>query len=312
MNLFDAAIVNYNTCGLLRDCLESVIREAPGRVIVVDNASPDGSALMVRAEFPFCQIIENPNNAGYGRAANQAVRASSAKYILLLNSDTRVAAGALTALSDYLERHPQVGIAGPRLSGLDGELQRSCFPFPTLADLFLDVSHLSQLIGRVPGVREGYARSWSHDRDRRVPWVSGAALAIRRKAFDEVHGFDESFYMYYEETDLCYRMAQANWEIHFTPAAEIAHVGGASARQRPAEMTVQLYASLAHFYHLHYTPAHTSSMIGWVRCVALARLLRDRAALRLARDTERQTILKQKITAWQRLIQGAWQQQVMG
>lgn len=307
MSEVDVAIVNYNTCELLRACLKSVFEDEPHQVFVVDNASTDGSQLMVQTEFPACKLIANKNNEGYSRAANQAIRASTNKYVLLLNSDTRIPEGTLLALNKYMECYPRVGIAGPRVLGADGHLQPSCFPFPTVLFLILEFSGLNRLISRIPLVREISPRTCSHTRVRAVPWILGAALAIRREAFDAVNGFDPSFFMYFEETDLCYRMWHHGWQIHYTPVISITHLGGASTQQRRTEMVFQFYSSLAHFYRQHYAPAHTAAMIAIIRAGAMARWLRDQAAIHLHHNSQHRGKLMQNLTTWRIILESRWE-----
>jgi GT2 family glycosyltransferase len=302
------AIVNYNTRDLLRSCLQAVVREAPGEIVVVDNASGDGSAEMVRAEFPTVTLCANSDNKGYGTAANQAVFQCKAAYILLLNSDAFVRPGALDALSAYLDQQARAALVGPRLVNPDETLQRSCYPFPTPFDVFLDVSNMRRLIGLVPVVRDRYLRTWRHTRARAVPWLSGAALFIRRKAFEDVGGFDASFFMYYEEVDLCYRLAQAGWQVHFAPVTDVVHVGGASTRQRRSDMAVQMFAGLAQFYERHYSRVQLAQLGALVKCVALARLARDTLLLRSTstHDGRSRPDLAEDVTAWRRLFVGEW------
>lgn len=309
MSFSDVAIVNFNTRELLRSCLQTVFNEKPNRVIVVDNASSDGSPAMVKADFSTVLLLENEKNPGFSTAANQAIASSAARYVLLLNSDTRVSPGALAALEEYLDRNADVAIAGPRLLYPDGTLQRSTFPLPTPLEVFLDASNLSKLANAVPALRENYLRTWAHNRVRRVPSVLGAALAIRREAFDQVGGFDPTFYMYYEEVDLCYRLVRKGWKIHFTPVASIVHIGGASTQQRQTEMTVQLYAGLAHFYRRNYSPGRMMELIALVKSIALARMVRDKISLYFVRDDQRRIHLDRNIAAWQRLLSTGWERQ---
>jgi GT2 family glycosyltransferase len=227
------AIVNYNTREHLHACLATVQLEAPSEVVVVDNASSDGSTEMVRADYPWVALHANKTNLGYGAAANQAIASCSAEYVLLLNSDTLLQAGALMALSGYLDLHPHAAIVGPHLVEADGTLQASCYPFPTPLNTFLENSTSAILLGRlirrhIPLLRNFYLRTWPHTSARVVPWLKGAALAIRRTAFDAVGGFDESYFMYFEDADLCYRLNAAGWKVHFVPITTVVHIGGAS------------------------------------------------------------------------------------
>ena len=254
-------IINYNTRDLLRDCLHSVVSENPAEIIVVDNASTDGSAEMVEAEFPPIKLIHLSENPGYGAAANRAIMSSRAEHILLLNSDTCLKPGSLQALSDYLEANEFAAVVGPRVLNPDGTLQRSAFHFPTPVHIFLYLFKLYSFIRYTPLLRHRSLQELPGASAKTVPWVLGAALAFRRSAFDSVGGFDESFFMYFEEVDLCYRLTQQGWQIHFAPVTEIVHVGGASTSQRRTEMSAHYFISLAQFYRKHYS---------WVRLAQLA------------------------------------------
>ena len=310
MSTIDVAIVNYNTRGLLHTCLESLIAELPGRIIVVDNASSDGSAAMVQAEFPTVSLIANAHNPGYGTAVNQAINCSSATHILLLNSDTIVHAGALAMLRTHLERHPTAGVVGPRLLNLDGSLQPSCFHFQAPPYILLDQSNLGRLMRFVPFISERYLPAWRHDRPRVVPWVLGAAMAIRRTAFDAVGGFDEAFFMYSEEVDFCYRLRAAGWETHFTPTATIAHVGGASTVQQRVEMAVHVFKSTRAFYKRHYSRWQLAQLWVIFAVATLAKMARDLVILRWVREARRRDSLTDDIRIWLRVLrelrQEAW------
>lgn len=271
------AIVSYNSRELLRDCLASIESERWKQVIVIDNASTDGSYEMVRQDFPWVKLISSGKNDGYGAAANRAITSCSSEYVLLLNCDTLVQPGSVQALSSYLDQHPQVAIAGPHLVNPDGTSQISCFRFPTPLQILMRDTSLSPFIRR-------FYNSFldeSHHDDRNVPWVLGAALAIRRLAFDAVGGFDESFFMYFEEVDLCYRLYEAGWEVHFARAARVTHLGGGSTKQHHAVMEVQLYKSLWHFYLRHYSGSQRFLLRLVITYLMLRNIVRDR--LRAAR-----------------------------
>ncbi len=303
-------IVNRNTRDLLRACIQGILMQAPCDLVIVDNASSDGSAEMVRAEFPNATLIHNAKNLGYGAGANQAMAACAAEYMLLLNSDTRVPRGAPQLLSDFLDRNARVAIACPRLMNPDGTLQRSCFPFPTPLDVFLDLTNIARLMRFVPVLQGRYLRTWNHMQARPVPWACGAALAIRRKAFEAVGGFDESFFMYYEEVDLCYRLAQAGWQVHFTPETEITHMGGTSTRQHHSDMAVQFFSGLVQFYRKRYSRLQLMELAVILECAALARMIRDWILLHCLGRAQRISTLGTNLIIWRRLLLGDWRRQI--
>lgn len=263
MSTIAIVIVNYNTKEHLRRCLDSILEARPtldgaagvtteAEIIVIDNNSTDGSAEMVRSHYAGVTLLAKQANSGYGAAANEAIAHSAADAILLLNSDTLLRAGAANALLDYLADHPLAAIVGPRLVNSDGTLQASCYPHPTPLFIFLEESSLGRWLGYIPGIRSQYLRTWRHNRPRAVPWVLGAALAIRRDAFTSVGGFDPEFFMYFEEVDLCHRLRQDGWQINFAPVTTIVHTGGASTRQQYAAMQLRLFRSLSLYYHRYY------------------------------------------------------------
>lgn len=314
MEQFAVAIVNYNTREHLRACLSTVLSEAPSDVVVVDNASSDDSAAAVETEYPHVILQANRTNVGYARAANQAMSRCKAKYVLLLNADTLIRPRTLVELKRYLDHHPRAAIVGPRLEEPDGTLQASCYPFPTPLNTFLENSTIAVVVGRrirrhIPFLRNLYLRTWPHARPRIVPWVKGAALAVRRDAFEAVGGFDESFFMYFEDADLCYRLGRCGWEVHFTPTATVVHVGGASTVQCHAEMAVQLLASTLKFYQRHSSRVRYAEVITILKTMMLARWISGKLALYVTRDVRTRARLTEEIAASQKVILGKWQVQ---
>ena len=306
MDSIAVVIVNYNTREHLRQCLAAVLLEEPGEIIVVDNGSSDGSAEMVRTLYPSVILFDNSRNCGYGAAANQGITQCTAKYVLLLNSDTVVNAGACGALTTYLDQHPSVAIVGPRLVNPDGTLQPSCYAFPGTLKWFLHYEVSGQLIRRLPILRDYQQRAWPHSQAEAVPWVMGAALVIRRAAFEAVGGFDEAYFMYCEETDLCYRLKALNWQIHFAPVATVMHTGQVSTNQYRTDMAVQHIASRLLFYRRHYSRVRFLILSVMVRGTVLARLLFDIYRHRFAYDREQATGVASDIEAWQRVLRGKW------
>lgn len=283
--------------------------EGVSQVVVVDNDSSDGSVEMAKSEYPSVTLIVNKTNVGYGVAANQAIAALSTPYVLLLNSDTLLRPGACNALSQYLDQHPRAAIAGPRLENAEGTLEASCFPFPTPLDTFLENSTSAVVIGRrirqsVPVIRELYLRTWPHGSARIVPWVKGAALAIRRRAFDDVAGFDPRFFMYFEDTDLCYRLGKAGWEVHFAPVTTVVHTSASSTKRYRADMAVQLLHSTELFYEKHSSRGATVSMRMVVKSLMLAKLLVSKLRLLLLRDENRRRLVAEDISVSRRVLFG--------
>lgn len=278
------AVIGFNTRAVLEPCLESVVAEQPCELVVVENGDEDGSAELVRSRFPQATLIDNGHdNRGYGAAANQAIAACSAPAVLLLNSDTVLAPGALDALARHLAEHPAAAVVGPRLADADGSLQPSTYAFPSPADLLMGETGLHLLVRRLPRVREHFLRTWSHDRARPVPWVRGAALAIRRAPFEAAGGFDERFFMYWEEVDLCRRLAAAGHEVHFTPATTVLHVRAVSTSRRPDAMRRAWREGLRRYLRRHESRATAATMLAMLRAFDLARAARDAATKRLRR-----------------------------
>ena len=251
-------IVNWNTREFTRNCLRSLAatfdrveadRLACGpyqvEVIVVDNGSQDQSTDMIRAEFPWVRLIENARNRGFAPANNQAYQISSGRYVLLLNSDTEVLPGAVRTLMDFMESHPGCGGGGALLRNTDGSLQPSCQPMLTPWREFWHLTFLDWAWRRAT-----YAMTrWDTTQPRTVETIKGACLIVRRTALEPAAPLlDEQYFMYTEEVDLCYRLAQRGWKLYWIPQAQVTHFGEASSRQAYTAMYVQLYRSKVQFY----------------------------------------------------------------
>jgi GT2 family glycosyltransferase/glycosyltransferase involved in cell wall biosynthesis len=251
--LLSAVIISYNTREMTLRCLRTLEEELVGieaEVIVVDNASKDGSVEAIRAEFPAICVIASPTNDGFGAANNQAMRKARGQHFLLLNSDAFPRPGAIGKLIEYLDAHPEAGAVGPRLLNEDGSLQRSCYRFPTPLQCWAENLWISSLFPQHPWF--GDYRRWAHDSERDVEWIVGACLLVRRKVVDQVGGFDERFFMYAEETDWQRRMRDAGWRIAFTPAAEVVHLGGASGAAEKARVNRNFFDSLDRYERKHH------------------------------------------------------------
>jgi GT2 family glycosyltransferase len=300
------AVVNYNTRAHLRACLASAVAAGAPQVVVADNGSTDGSIEMVETEFPDAVLLVDESNPGYGGAANAAIAHCDTEYVVLLNSDTVLRTGALRALCEHLDAHPRAAVVGPRLVNPDGTLQRSVHQFPTPLITLLDYSWVGWVVGLVPGLRKLYLASDSHARARVVPWVTGAALAIRKSAFDAVGGFDPSFFMYYEEVDLSYRLHRAGWETHFAPVTDVTHVGGASTSQQYGAMYAQQMAAALQFSGRHHGPAAVRGTAWALRFALRSRLTVDAIRYRVARDNARRRRLADEMTNVRSLLRNPW------
>jgi len=217
-------VVTYDAMPWIQQCLESVRGH---QVIVVDHGSTDGTVELVRERYPEVRLIEQENR-GMGGGNNAGMRVAQGRYTLLLNSDAWAVDGALHLLAVYLDAHPAVAVAGPRLANPDGSLQRSVRGFPTLWRLATEYFFLRKLAPRSRALNAFYGGGFRHDETGEVESLHGAALMVRREAADAVGLFDEAFFMFSEETDWIYRFRQAGWSAAFVAEAEVVHVGGAS------------------------------------------------------------------------------------
>ena len=224
-------------------------------MFVVDNASQDGSAALVRERFPSIHLIENTKNGGFAAANNQAFALARGRYVWMLNPDTVVRAGALATLVKFMDGHPHAGACGGKLLYSDGSLQHSAFSFPSLAQVLLDFYPLnrrltdSRLNGRYP--RSWYARGEPFPVDHPL----GADLMVRRKMAEQVGWLDDKFFIYCEEIDWCIRIKRAGWKIWCVPRAEIVHYEGQSTRQFRDAMFVELWRARSRLFEKHYSRA---------------------------------------------------------
>lgn len=267
--LIGIAITSFNTAALLRACLESLRGcTLPLHIVVVDNASLDDSAAMVRSCFPAVELIALTQNLGFAAGTNIGLRAlldAGTTYQLILNPDTVVHPGAIEMLAAFLDAHPRVGVAGPRLLNTDGSIQPAAFRFPTPIMTTLDLFPPGEVLpGRL-------YNSWYHGRYPQeradapfaIDHPLGACMLTRPAVLRDVGLFDEAYFMYAEEVDWCRRIHQAGWAIWQVPAAHVTHVGGAATSQFRGRMLVALYRSRLHYFALHTTPA-TLALHRWI------------------------------------------------
>ncbi len=224
-------LVSYNTKALLTPCLDALdlalARVGGGEVIVVDNASRDGSAEFLQQNYPNVTLIRSAQNVGFGRANNLARDQVAGRYLLLLNTDAFVPPDALVGPLAFMDDHPECGVLGVRLVGRDGEPQPGCRYFPTPLNSFWARAGLTRRFGSPRMVDD---EQWDHRETQECDWVPGCYYLIRREALDQVGLFDPRFFLYFEEVDHCREVKNAGWKVIFWPHVDVIHLGGESAK----------------------------------------------------------------------------------
>ena len=257
-------IVSWNVCDDVLQCIASVYRNSPSSpfgIILVDNQSSDNTVALVREQYPAVRIIENDCNLGFAAANNMGIKQAAGEYILFLNPDTIVQPRALDMLLNYMQEHPDVGICGPQILNPDMTIQRSVRRFPTFKAIFYRFTVLKYL-----GLFRSYFYQWTmrafdHTEEVSAEQLIGAALMAQTKLVKELAGFDERFFMYYEEVDLCLRIKNAGFQVIFYPVPKIVHLGGQSAKQIPAKVRFMMLRSLVLFMKKHHGDIKGRSLI---------------------------------------------------
>lgn len=234
MKNLSVIIVNYNNLRVLENCLPALRRDLVDldvEILLSDNGSTDGSLDWVRTNFPEIRILENGANLGFAEGNNRAFARAGGRYLLLLNPDTVVRAGAIPAMVRFLNAHPEVGALGCKLFNPDGSRQISARGFPTLLTYALQLSGLAWRYPRSRFFARFNMTHWDGESERRVDWVSGAVILIRRDVLERVGGLDPYFFLTYDEVDWCRRIRDAGYEVWYTPSAEIVHLDRQSEPQ---------------------------------------------------------------------------------
>jgi N-acetylglucosaminyl-diphospho-decaprenol L-rhamnosyltransferase len=273
MNGIDVGIVSYRNRELLRACLTSLLDNPPARdlrIVVVDNDSRDGTAELARG-MPGVEVVESRRNLGFAAATNLAFGMGSAPYFLALNPDTRVPAGALDALAGLMDARPEVGVCGCRLEREDGSFDhaaRRAFPTPLGA-----LAHFTG-VGRRNGAPARLTQYRAPDVESGpVDAVNGAFMLMRRSMLDELGGFDEGYWLYMEDLDLCYRAAESGWVTWYEPSVTVTHVkGGSSGRHRNLRANYAFHYGMYRFYRTHYAATRRPALNATVYAGIAAKL----------------------------------------
>lgn len=291
MNTPDVAIiiVNWNGRDLLERCLHSIEATCDDiryRIWIVDNGSTDGSIELIHTDFPTVQLIVSKKNSGFGGGNNIALRAlgihadhsseiqaPTPPYVWLLNPDTIVQPGNLQSLLRIMASYPKVGAVGGILLNEDGSFQSSYIEFPSLKREFLLFTGLG---GKLYGPTFPSASPKNSRQFRMIDYVVGASIVVRSRVLQAVGLFDEGFFMYSDEVDLCYRIQKAGWKIAFAPSVATIHLGGGSTRKVRAQMLAEIYRSRIRFFKKHHGAFAANSIRGMLLLMFIAKWIRDK------------------------------------
>jgi len=274
--VFDVSviIVSWNAKKHLIDCLNSLAENQDGypqEIIVVDNASSDGSPEIVKKEYPHVKLIRNEENLGFAKANNIGIEAGSGKYVALVNSDIVVLRDCIKKMIEFMDRNPSVGMAGPRILNPDRTLQVSCRHFPSVWNNLCQVLGLNKVFPKAVFFSEPLMKYWALDVERKVDVLSGCFWMLRRAALDEVGLLDEDFFIYGEDIDWCKRFHQAGWDVMFYPGAEAIHFGWASSNNAPIRFYIEMQKADLQYWEKHHSKA--AQMIYWM-IILLRQLVR--------------------------------------
>jgi GT2 family glycosyltransferase len=253
MNL-SIIIVSWNAKNYLKSCLESIEKQISyetTEIIVVDNNSSDGSADLVRKYFRQVIIIENCKNLGFAKANNIGISACNGKYICLINSDVIVLASCFSKMLEFMNNNSGVGVSGPRTFNVDGTLQRSCFSYPSVWNIFCRALALDSLFPKSKLFGKRLMTFWDHDTVKSVEALNGCFLMVRKEAIDKVGLLDEDFFFYGEDLDWCKRFNDAGWEVVFFPEAMAIHYGGASSSNSPIRFYIEMHRADMQYWKKH-------------------------------------------------------------
>lgn len=292
-------IVSWNAKGCLKDCLASLpqaFQAMTVETIVVDNGSSDGSAEMLETEFPAVKLIRLKENRGFAAANNIGIRASSGRYLALVNSDVIFLDNCLEKLAGFMDQNPTIGISGPRILNRDRTLQDSCRQFPSLWNNFCNVSRLSRLFPKWEWAAGEHLMAFDHKSVRRVEGLVGCFLMARKSAVDKFGLLDEGFFIYAEDIDWCKRCWDAGWEVVFYPDTSAIHLCGGSSANDPVRFDLEQQRAVFRYWKKHKGPVATALLCGLYFCHycirlgvglpawVLARPSRSKAALSLKRN----------------------------
>jgi N-acetylglucosaminyl-diphospho-decaprenol L-rhamnosyltransferase len=258
-------IVNYYNSAPLKNCLESIYRTLQNisfEVIIVDNSQKDSGMASLRQSYTQVRYILNSTNTGFAKANNQAVQSAQGEFLLFLNPDTILTDQAIEKMQEHLRSNPDIGALGPKVLNTDGSLQYSCRRFPTLlTGLFNRYSLLSRWFPDNPYSVRYMMKDFSHDEIREVDWLSGCCLMVPRVIFDQAGGFDEHYFLFNEDVDLCRAIHQNGFKVKYFPFAEITHHISTSNSKVPVDIIIKRHLGMSHYYGKNHGHNPVAKMI---------------------------------------------------
>ncbi len=302
-------IVTWNGKRYVEECLHSLTLSAdiPTEVLVVDNASTDGTPDLVARAFPEFSVTRNTKNLGFAKANNIGIRLSRGKYLCLVNSDVVLPPGCLSALLDYMEANPDVAVAGPQMLGVDHAVHRSTMRLPSLTNAFCRAFALDRLplLSQLCGGQ--LMAEFSHDYTSDVEVLNGWFWIIRREAVEQVGLLDERFFMYGEDLDWCRRFRKAGWRLVFYAGARALHYGAASSSAAPVRFYVEMQRANLQYWRKHHGTRQTATYCGILVIHHLIRVIAHSAACLVSVERRAESVSKIKrswrLMAW---LTGAW------
>ena len=258
-------IVSWNAKQHLQNCLMS-LNDPGGRykreVVVVDNASTDGTVKLVEEQFSEVKLIKNKENLGFARANNIGIRKSRGRYVCLINSDVILLDNCIGKLMTFMGSHPSAGLVGPKILNPDGSLQPQCQHFPSIWNHLCQTLGLNKLFPKSGFFSEPFMKYWAHDETRKVDVINGCFWLVRRKAIEEIGLLDEDFFIYGEDIDWCRRFHEAGWDVLFYPEARAIHIGGASSDNAPVRFYLEMQKADLHYWRKHH--GKSGELIYWL------------------------------------------------